>query len=90
MTLAQAAAELKTLNVKAKELETKIKSKVERLEAENAELMGALKVLLPFLSTEAQLLDNASLNDGVACEFDTASVHARKVYNKVLKKQKKV
>lgn len=39
-------------------------------------LYEALKALKPYLSTEAQMLDYASLNEGRAAEFDTASVKA--------------
>lgn len=41
-------------------------------------LKHALNALLPYLSTEAQLLDDASLNEGRASRFDIASVRARK------------
>lgn len=37
----------------------------------------ALRGLLPYLSTEAQLLDYASMNEGRASGFDMASVKAR-------------
>lgn len=40
-------------------------------------MRAALVALLPYLSTEAQLLDYASLNEGRASGFDTASVKAR-------------
>lgn len=40
-------------------------------------LYEALIALLPYLSTEAQLLDYASLNEGRASGFDVASVKAR-------------
>lgn len=42
------------------------------------ELAGAAESMLPYLSTEDQLLDYASLNDGRAAGFDTASVKMRK------------
>lgn len=40
-------------------------------------LVEALRALEPYLSTEAQLLDAASLNEGRASGFDMASVKAR-------------
>lgn len=41
-------------------------------------LVAALKALEPYLSTEAQMLDYASLNEGRASGFDVASIKARK------------
>ena len=40
-------------------------------------LVTAVNTLLPYLSTEAQLLDAASLNEGRASGFDMASVKVR-------------
>jgi len=47
------------------------------LTALEKELMGALEGLLPYLSDEKQLLDNAACEDGQAGAFDIASVRAR-------------
>lgn len=47
------------------------------LHAAAEQMKDALEGLLPYLSTEAQLLDYASLNEGQASSFDTASVKAR-------------
>jgi hypothetical protein len=41
-------------------------------------LVDVLLALEPYLSTEAQMLDAASLNEGRASGFDIASVKARK------------
>lgn len=49
-----------------------------RLIAAAPALYEALIALEPYLSTEAQLLDAASLNEGRASGFDMASVKARK------------
>ena len=48
-----------------------------RLIAAAPALYAALIGLLPYLSTQVQLLDYASLNEGRASGFDTASVKAR-------------
>lgn len=40
------------------------------------DLLEALKGLKPFLTTEAEMLDYASLNEGRAGEFDVASMKA--------------
>ena len=41
--------------------------------------LDALAALEPYLTTEAQMLDSASLNEGRASSYDTASIKARKV-----------
>ena len=46
------------------------------------DLYEALVELLPFLSEERELLDFASLNEGRASPFDTASVKARAALKK--------
>jgi len=48
-----------------------------RLIAAAPALYEALEALKPYLSTEAQMLDAASLNEGRAGGFDVASVKAR-------------
>ena len=40
-------------------------------------LVAALRALEPYLSTEAEMLDAASLNEGRASGFDVASLKAR-------------
>ncbi|MGN6312888.1 MAG: hypothetical protein ACTHMO_03900 [Rhodanobacteraceae bacterium] len=48
-----------------------------RLIAAAPELLEALQALEPFLSTQSQMLDSASLNEGRASDFDVASMKAR-------------
>jgi hypothetical protein len=50
-------------------------------------LVEALRALEPYLSTEAQLLDAASLNEGRASGFDMASVKARAALSALAEKE---
>lgn len=52
------------------------------LRTQRDELLAAAKKLLPFLTSQGEMLDAAALNDGRACDFDMASVAMREAITK--------
>lgn len=54
-------------------------SDYEKLRQRLRSAVDALRAFEPLLTTEAELLDNASLNDGRASEWDMACQKARRV-----------
>lgn len=54
-------------------------SDYERMKRRLESAVDALRAFEPLLTTEAELLDNASLNDGRASEWDMACQKARRV-----------
>ena len=63
---------------KAAEIES-LRADLAAVTEQRDKALDALAALEPYLTTEAQMLDSASLNEGRASSYDTASIKARKV-----------
>lgn len=62
---------------------TALQEENKTLRTQSAELVVAAERLLPYLPDEANLLDNASVSDGRASEYDMAAVGLRKTVAKI-------